>query len=98
MTSFSTLALSTGEDWKVDALNDEALPRKVANVVEAQQGLYKVVEERVKKIARQRQAASKGATKLCGGTLCDGGKGKAVGLDAEFGEHVDRSLVNCNGG
>ena len=61
LTSFSTLALSTGEDWKVDALDEEALRRKVANVVEAQRRLHKVVEERVKKThERQRQAASKG--------------------------------------
>ena len=38
-----------------------ALRRKVANVVEAQQRLHEVVEERVKKNhERQRQAASKG--------------------------------------
>ena len=35
LTSFSTLTPSTGEDWKVDALDEEALRRKVANVVEA---------------------------------------------------------------
>ena len=36
LTSFSTLASSTGEDWKVDTL-DDALRRKVAKVVEAQE-------------------------------------------------------------
>ena len=61
LTSYSTLASLTGEDWKVDALDEEALRRKVANVVEAQQGLYKAVEERAKKNReRQRQAASRG--------------------------------------
>ena len=61
LTSFSTLASSTGEDWKVDALDEEALRRKVANAVEAQPRLHKVVEERVKKNhERQRQAASRG--------------------------------------
>ena len=39
----------------------EALRRKVANVVEAQQGLHKVVDEQVKRNHdRQRQAASRG--------------------------------------
>ena len=47
LTSSSTLASSTGEDCKVDALDKEALRRKVANVVEAKQRLHKVVEERV---------------------------------------------------
>ena len=41
----------TGEDWKVDALDEEALRRKVANVMEAQQRLHKVVEERRRKTA-----------------------------------------------
>ena len=36
LTSFSTLASSTGEDWKVNALDEEELGRKVANAVEAQ--------------------------------------------------------------
>ena len=61
LTSFSTLASSTGEDWKVDTLDEEALRRKVANVVEAQQQLHKVVEEGVKKNReRHRQPASRG--------------------------------------
>ena len=61
LTSLSTLALSTGEDWKVDILDKETLRRKVANVVEAQQGLHKVVKERVNRNRdRQRQAASRG--------------------------------------
>ena len=61
LISFSTLASSTGEDSKVDALDEEASRRKVANAVEAQQQLHKVVEERVKKNhERQRQAASRG--------------------------------------
>ena len=48
----------TGEDWKVDILDEEALRRKVANIVEAQQRLHRVVEERVEKNRdRQRQAA-----------------------------------------
>ena len=37
---FSTLASSTGEDWKVDALDEEASRRKAENVVEAQHGLH----------------------------------------------------------
>ena len=61
LTTFLTLASSTGEDWSVDALDEEVLRRKVANVMEAQQGLHKVVEKRVKKNCdRQRQAASRG--------------------------------------
>ena len=61
LTSFSTLASSTGKDGKVDALDGEALRRKVANVVEAHQGMHKVVDDRVKKNReRQRQAASRG--------------------------------------
>ena len=61
LTDFSTLASLTGEDWKVDALDEETLRRKVASVMEAQQRLHKVVEERVKNIPdRQRQAASRG--------------------------------------
>ena len=60
LTSFSTLASSTGEDWKVDTLDEETLRRKVANVVKAQQRLHKVVEERMKgNRERQRQAASR---------------------------------------
>ena len=52
---------STGEDWKVDALDEEALRRKLANVVEAQQRLHKVVKEWVKKNReRRKQAASRG--------------------------------------
>ena len=51
LTSFSTLASSTGEDWKVDAIDEEILWRKVANVVEVQQRLHKVVEEGVEKTA-----------------------------------------------
>ena len=49
LTSFSALASSTGEDWKVDALDEEALRTKVPNVVKTQQGLHKVVKGRVKK-------------------------------------------------
>ena len=61
LTSFSTLASSTGEDWKMGALDEEILRRKMANVVEGQQRLNKVIEERVKKnCERQRQAASRG--------------------------------------
>ena len=61
LTSFSALASSTGQDWKVDALDEETLRRNVANVVEVQQRLHKVVEERVKKTReRQRQAISRG--------------------------------------
>ena len=42
-------------------MHSEALRRKVANVVEAQEGLHKVVEELVKKNSeRKRQAASRG--------------------------------------
>ena len=52
LRSFPTLASSTAEDWKVDALGGDALRRKVANVVEAQRGLHKMVEERVKKTAK----------------------------------------------
>ena len=46
LISFSILASSTREDWKVDALDEEALRRKVANAVEAQRRLHKAVEER----------------------------------------------------
>ena len=61
LTSFSTLASSTGEDWKVDVLDKEASRWRLAKVVEAQQRLHKVVEERVKKNReRQRQAANRG--------------------------------------
>ena len=49
LTSFLTMASSTGEDWKVDALDEEASQRKVANVMEAQQELHKVAKERGKK-------------------------------------------------
>ena len=48
LTSFSTLASSTREDRKVDAL-EKALQRKVVNAIEAQQRLHKVVEKQVKK-------------------------------------------------
>ena len=45
----------------MDALDEETLRRKAANVVEAQRRLHKMVEERVKKNRdRQRQAASRG--------------------------------------
>ena len=45
----------------MDALDEESLRRKVANVLEAQQRLNRMVEEPVrKKYKRQRQAASKG--------------------------------------
>ena len=54
LTSFLTMASSTGGDWKVYALDEEALRRNVTNVVEAQQRLHKVVEEQVKK-NRERQ-------------------------------------------
>ena len=37
---------------KVDALDKKALQRKVANAVDAQQGLHKIVEERVRKNAK----------------------------------------------
>ena len=61
LTSSSTLASSTGEYWKVDALDEKALRGKVANIEEAHQGLHKVVKERVKKNReRQRQAANRG--------------------------------------
>ena len=43
LASFSTLASSTSEDWKLNALDEEVLRRKVANVVEDQQRLHKVV-------------------------------------------------------
>ena len=50
----------------MDALDEEALPRKVVNVVEVQQRLHKVVEEWVKKNRdRQRQAASRGQLPNC---------------------------------
>ena len=49
---------STGEDWKVDALDEEALRRKAANVIRTPQRVHKVVEERAKKnLERQRQAS-----------------------------------------
>ena len=52
--------LQAGEDCKMDALDEEALRRKVTSVVEAQQQLQKVVEEQMKKNhERQRQAASR---------------------------------------
>ena len=61
LTSFLTVTSSTGEDWKMDALDEAALRREVANVVDAQQRLHKVVEERGKKPRdRQRQASSRG--------------------------------------
>ena len=45
----------------MDALDEQVLQRKMANVVEAQHRLHKVVEERVKKnCEKQRQAASRG--------------------------------------
>ena len=45
LTSFSTLDSSTGEDWKVDAIDEEeALRTKMANVLEASQRLHKVVD------------------------------------------------------
>ena len=44
----------------MDALDEETVGRKVANAVEAQQRLHKVVEERVKKnLDKQRQDASR---------------------------------------
>ena len=33
LTGFSTLVSSPGEDWKLDALDEETLPRKVVDVV-----------------------------------------------------------------
>ena len=45
----------------MDAPDEEALRRKVVNVVEVQQELHKVVEKRVKKNReKQSQAASRG--------------------------------------
>ena len=45
----------------MDALEEEALRRKVSNIVEAQQRLHKVVKKQVKKNSkRQRQPASRG--------------------------------------
>ena len=61
LTSYSTMGSSTREDLKVDALNQNAVRRRVANVVEVQRRLHKVVEERMKKTrGRHRQAASRG--------------------------------------
>ena len=61
LASFLTLTSSTGEDWKVDALDEEPIRRNMANVEKAQQGLHKVVEEKVKNnCERQRQADSRG--------------------------------------
>ena len=81
----------------MDALDEETLRRKVVNVVEAQQQRHKVVEECVKKKReRQRQAASRG--QLPNFAVGDYGKGTAAGFDAKVGEHVERSLANCNGG
>ena len=46
----------------MDVLGEEASRKKVANVVEAQQRPYNVVEKRAKKnFERQRQAASRGS-------------------------------------
>ena len=60
-TSFSTLASSTGGEWRLDVLDEDMLRQKVATVVEAQQEMHKEVAQRVEKTrAMQRQAASKG--------------------------------------
>ena len=67
--------------------------------MEAQQRLHKVVKERLKKTVKGKgRLLQRAATELCGGRLCEGGKGTVARLDAEVGEHVDRSLANCNGG
>ena len=61
LTSFSTLNSATGRDWKANAHDGEALWRKVANVVNTQQRLHKMVEVRFENNReRQRQASSKG--------------------------------------
>ena len=60
-TSFSTLVSSTGGEWKVDVLDDVALRKQVATVVEAQQQLHKQVAKSVtKNREKQRRAASRG--------------------------------------
>ena len=49
---FLNLGFVDRRDWKVDALDKEALRRKVVNVVEVQQRLKKVFEEQGKKNLR----------------------------------------------
>lgn len=43
VTSFATLASSSGEDWKVEVLDAGAIQKKVKDVVEAQEQLNKEV-------------------------------------------------------
>ena len=87
LTSFSTLASSTGEDWKVDALDEER---------DFYGGKRTMLCRRSNDCTRQRQAASR--EQLPNFAVGDYGKGTAAGLDAEVGEHVDRSLAICTGG
>ena len=82
--------------------DEEVLRRKVTNVVETQQGLYKVVEERVKK-KRERQGQAASIRQLLnfalGDYVIDGGMGtttagsKPMSVSTWIG-----SLAICNGG
>ncbi|CAN0065761.1 unnamed protein product [Sphacelaria rigidula] len=59
--AFSTLSSSTGGEWSVDVLDEDALRRQVTSIVEAQQELHKKVAQRVDKNRDlQRRVASKG--------------------------------------
>ena len=60
--ALSTLASSTGQDWKVDVLDEKALRAKVQSVVAAQSQLRKEVLDEVRaNRGKQRVAASRGS-------------------------------------
>ena len=67
--------------------------------MEAQQGLHKAVQEQMKKSSgRQRQVTSREQLlNFAAEDYVRGGKDTAAGIDAKFGEHVDRSLASFNG-
>ena len=61
-TALSTLALSTGQDWQVDVLDEKALRAKVQSVVTTQSQLHKEVLDKVQAIhGKQGVAASRGS-------------------------------------
>ena len=58
--ALSTLASSTGQDWQVDVLDENALQAKVQSVVAAQSQLHKEVLDKANR-GKQRAAASRGS-------------------------------------
>lgn len=60
-TSFSTPASSTGGDWKVGFLDEDAVRLDMASIVKFQQGLHKNAAQRVEKNRdTQRRVACEG--------------------------------------